>query len=59
MVICQRVNMVFLHSNGQIVKVATCKAKPYELQEREVNRKENNMVKNKDGNDILEEDEKI
>ena len=36
-----------------------CKAKPYELQEREVNREENNMVKNKDGNDILEEDEKI
>ena len=29
-VICQKGNMVFIHSNGQIVKVATCKAKPYE-----------------------------
>ena len=58
-VICQKGNMVFIHSNGQIVKVAMCKAKPYELQLREVNRQENNMVKDKDGKDILEEDEKI
>lgn len=35
------------------------KAQPYELQEREVNKQENNMVKNKDGKDISEEDEKI
>ena len=51
--------MVFIHSNGQIVKVATCKAKPYELKEREVNREENNTVKNKDGNYILDKDERI
>ena len=39
LVICQKGITVFIHSNGQIVKVATCKAKPYELQEREVNRR--------------------
>ena len=45
LVICQRGNTVFIHSNGQKVKVAMCKAKPYELQGREVNKEEHNMVK--------------
>ena len=35
-VIYQKGNTVFVHCNRQVVKVAACKAKPYELREREL-----------------------
>merc|ERR1712240_51038 len=33
-VIYQKGNAVFIHSNGDVKKVAACKVKPYELKER-------------------------
>ena len=33
-VLCQRGQSVWLHTNGDIKKVAACKVKPYELVER-------------------------
>ena len=32
----QKGNTVFVHCNGQVVKVAASQAKPYELREREL-----------------------
>ena len=48
---------MFIHSNGDVKKVATCKVKPYELKERKEESKE---VKNNenDWNKWIEEDEK-
>ena len=34
-VLCQKGQSVFVHANGEIRKVHTCKVKPYELMERE------------------------
>ena len=62
LVICQRGNTVFIHSNGEIRKVAACKVKPCELKKREVDRKEENTVENRDENrwnKIIEEDERV
>merc|ERR1712115_455340 len=41
-VIYQKGNAVFIHSNGDIKKVAACKTKPYELKERTEEKKEEN-----------------
>ena len=41
-VIYQKGNAVFIHSNGDEKKVAACKIKPYELQERIGEKKEEN-----------------
>ena len=38
--IYQKGNTVYVHCNGQVVKVAACRAKPYELRERESEKKE-------------------
>ena len=48
--ICQKGNTVFVHCNGQVVKVAACKAKPYELRERELQKNEE-QKKEGEGND--------
>ena len=48
--IYQKGNTVFVHCNGQVVKVAACKAKPYELRERELE-KNNEYKKEGEGND--------
>ena len=39
-VIYQKGNAVFIHSNGDVKKVAACKVKPYELKERNEENKE-------------------
>ena len=62
MVICQRGNTVFIHSNGEIRKVAACKVKPCELKKREVDKKEENTVENRDKNrwnKIIDEEERV
>ena len=38
--IYQKSNAVFIHSNGDVKKVAACKVKPYELKERTEEKKE-------------------
>ena len=38
--IYQKGNAVFIHSNGDVKKVAACKVKPYELKERKEESKE-------------------
>ena len=46
-VIYQKGNAVFIHSNGDVKKVAACKVKPYELKERKEEskeEKERNMI---------------
>merc|ERR1712082_87010 len=54
-VIYQKGNAVFIHSNGDVRKVAACKVKPYELKERkEVSKKE--KAERLDWNEIIEED---
>ena len=60
-VICQRDNAVFIHSNGEIRKIAACKVKPCELKKREADKKEESTVENRDKNrwnKIIEEDER-
>ena len=55
----QKSNIVFLHCNGQVVKVAACKAKPYELRKRELEKNEE-QKKEGEGNDWnkwIDEDE--
>ena len=39
-VIYQKGNAVFIHSKGDVTKVAACKVKPYELKERNEEKKE-------------------
>merc|ERR1711905_74413 len=41
-VIYQKGNTVFMHSNGDVKKVAVCKVKPYELIERNEEEKDEN-----------------
>jgi len=44
-VIYQKGNIVFIHSNGDVKKVAACRAKPYELKERKEEGKEGKIEK--------------
>ena len=43
--IYQKENIVFIHSNGDVKKVAACTAKPYELKERKDESKEGKIEK--------------
>ncbi len=45
---------MFIHSNGDVKKVASCKVKPYELKERNEENKEENRR-----NKMIEEDNKV
>ena len=56
-VIYQKGNAVFIHSNGDVKKVAACKVKPYELKERKEESKEEKRDEN-DWNKMIEEDER-
>ena len=44
-VIYQKGNIVFIHSNGDVKKVAPCRAKPYEIKERKEESKEGKIEK--------------
>ena len=57
-VIYQKGNTVFIHSNGDVKKVAECKVKPYELKERNEENKEENRDENR-WNKMIEEDERV
>merc|ERR1712112_440524 len=54
-VIYQKGNAVFIHSNGDVKKVAACKVKPYELKKRKEESKKEEAVK-LDWNGIIEKD---
>merc|ERR1711955_107833 len=54
-VIYQKGNAVFIHSNGDVKKVAACKVMPYELKERKEESKKEETVK-LDWNGIIEKD---
>merc|ERR1712240_689963 len=54
-VIYQKGYAVFIHSNGDVRKVAACKVKPYELKERKEESKKEEAVK-LDWNGIIEKD---
>ena len=56
-VIYYKGNAVFIHSNGNVKKVAACKVKPYELKEREEERKKVKIEK-PDWNKWIEETER-
>merc|ERR1712240_974156 len=56
-VIYHKGNAVFIHSNGDVKKVAACKVKPYELKERKEESMEGNIEK-PDWNEMIEEDER-
>merc|ERR1712240_441528 len=56
-VIYHKGNAVFIHSNGDVKKVAACKVKSYELKERKEESKEGNIEKS-DWNEMIEEDER-
>ena len=49
---------MFLHSNGDVKKVAACKVKPYELIERNEEKKEEKRDEDR-WNKIIEEDNKV
>ncbi len=53
-VIYQKGNTVFMHSNGDVKKVAVCKVKPYELIERDEEEKDEERW-----NKMIEEDSKV
>ena len=56
------INVIFIHSNGEIRKIAACKVKPCELKKREADKKEESTVENRDKNilnRIIEEDERV
>ena len=55
-VVYQKGNIVFIHSNGDVKKVAACRAKPYELKERQGESKERRIEKS-DWNEMIEEEE--
>ena len=57
-VIYQKGNAVFIHSNGDVKKVAMCKVKPYELKERNEEKNEEKRDKERQ-NKIIEEDNKV
>ena len=67
--IYQKGNIVYVHCNGQVVKVAACRAKPYELRERESEKKEEKKREeegnewdewiDEDENKEIEEDDEI
>merc|ERR1712177_58585 len=57
-VIFQKGNAVFIHSNGDVNKVAACKIKPYELKERTEEEKEANNDEEKCP-EIIEEENKV
>ena len=46
---------MFIHSNGDVKKVAACKVKPYELKERAEEKKEEKRDEER-WNKIIEED---
>merc|ERR1712115_165184 len=56
-VIYQKGNAVFIHSNGDVKKVAACKVKPYDLKERTEEEKEENNEEEKSP-EIIEEESK-
>merc|ERR1711895_43551 len=56
-VIYQKGNCVFIHSNGDVKKVATCRAKPYDLKERTEEEKEESNEQEKPPEIIEEENE--
>merc|ERR1712126_163540 len=56
-VIYQKGNIVFIHSNSDVKKVAACRAKPYELKERKEESKEGKIEKS-DWNEMIEEEER-
>ena len=49
---------MFIHSNGDVKKVAACKVKPYELKERNEENKEEKRDENR-WNKMIEEDNKV
>ena len=49
---------MFIHSNGDVKKVAACKVKPYELKERTEEKKEEKRDEER-WNKIIEEDNKV
>merc|ERR1712163_92301 len=53
-VIYQKGNAVFIHSNGDVKKVAACKVKPYDLKEQTEEEKEANN--DKESPEIMEEE---
>merc|ERR1712115_151340 len=57
-VIYQKGNAVFIHSNGDVKKVAACKIKPYELKERTEEKKEENRDEERFP-EIIEEENKV
>merc|ERR1712041_31811 len=54
-VIYQKGNAVFIHSNGDVKKVAACKVKPYDLKERTEEEKEENDDKKEENETEIEE----
>merc|ERR1711895_363466 len=56
-VIYQKGNSVFIHSNGDVRKIAACKAKPYDLKERTEEEKEESNEQEKPPEIIEEESE--
>merc|ERR1711962_71514 len=56
-VIYQKGNTVFIHSNGDVKKVAACKVKPYDLKERTEEEKEASNEQEKSP-EIIEEENK-
>ena len=56
-VICQRGNAVFIHCNGEVRKVAACRAKPCELRERNSEKKEEQKIEEDVNKDIEQENE--
>ena len=56
-VIYQKGNAVFIHSNGDVKKVAACKVKPYELKERTEEKKEEK--RDEDGRNKMIEEDKV
>merc|ERR1712098_830569 len=57
-VIYQKGNAVFIHSNGDVKKVAVCKVKPYELKERTKKKKEEKRDEERCP-EIIEEENKV
>ena len=57
-VIYHKGNAVFIHSNGDVKKVAVCKVKPFELKERTEEKKEEKRDEER-CNEIIEEDNKV
>merc|ERR1712112_811995 len=53
-VIFQKGNSIFIYNNGDIKKVAMCRAKPYELQTRK-NEHESQEVENRAQNEVVDE----